>query len=224
MTRFSSFISDWRQYLQTGMRAPAKDVDDSWRLADGTAIRIRAVRAGDGALLQDLVKSLSLTSRYRRFFYPIHELTPDMLARFTQAEPTASMTLLAVMHDRGREVAVGMAQCVAEPYPGRADLALVVTDAWQRAGIGSRLLRNLICIARASGIERLEGDVLSENEPMRQLLSGIGFSFDSHPDGAYLTRAGIAILSPQCECSPLVALAAFGAFTDSSGNQPAIHA
>lgn len=204
MAGFSSLTSNWRQYLQSG----PKEVHDSWRLADGTAIRIRAVRPDDGPLLQDLVKSLSLTSRYRRFFYPLHELTPDMLVRFTQADPAASMTLLAVMRDKGREVAVGMAQCVAEPYPERADFALVVADAWHRTGIGTRLLHNLICIARAAGIERLEGDVLSENEPMRQLLSGMGFSFESHPDGAYLTRAGIAIVSTQWKCSPLAVFAA----------------
>jgi acetyltransferase len=167
------------------------------------------VKPDDGPLLQELVSGLSLTSRYRRFFYPLHELTPDMLARFTQADPTGSVTLLAVVRDQGREVAVGMAQCVADPYPERGDFALVVADAWQRAGIAARLLRNIICIARTAGIERLEGDVLSENEPMLRLLAGMDFEFDPHPDGAYLATARRELVSASAwKCSALTALAA----------------
>lgn len=199
---------NWRQYLQmlTPLHA-AEEIHDTWRLADGTPIRIRAVRPGDGPLMQALVGALSLTSRYRRFFYPLHELTPDMLARFTQSDPTGSITLLALVNENGREVAVGMAQCVAEPYPERGDFALVVADAWQRTGIASRLLRNLICIARTAGIERLEGDVLSENDPMLRLLAGMDFEFEPHPDGAYLTKARRELVSAAWKCSPLTALA-----------------
>jgi GNAT superfamily N-acetyltransferase len=224
MAELPSRSYNWRQYLQSALNiAPllpqSKQVHDSWRLADGTAIRIRAVKPDDGPLLQELVSGLSLTSRYRRFFYPLHELTPDMLARFTQADPTGSITLLAVVRDQGREVAVGMAQCVADPYPERGDFALVVTDAWQRAGIAARLLRNIICIARTAGIERLEGDVLSENEPMLRLLAGMDFEFDPHPDGAYLARARRELVSASAwKCSALTALAARAA-----SSRPAIH-
>ena len=47
---------------------------DAWRLADGTAIMLRAVRPDDGERMQALIQGLSMQSRYRRFFYPIHQL------------------------------------------------------------------------------------------------------------------------------------------------------
>jgi GNAT superfamily N-acetyltransferase len=223
MAHFPFLSFNWRQYLPSGLRASplqSKQIHDGWRLPGGAAISIRAVKPDDGPLLQELVRSLSLTSRYRRFFYPLHELTPDMLARFTQADPTGSMTLIAVVRDKGKEVAAGMAQCIAEPYPERADFAVVVADEWQRAGIASRLLRNLVCIARAAGIERLEGDILSENEPMLRLLAGMGFAFGPHPDGTYLTTSRKELVSPSAwNCSPLTALAA-----RSASDQPAIPA
>jgi RimJ/RimL family protein N-acetyltransferase len=204
MPGLPSLALNWRQFPSPESKA----VDNSWRLSDGTAVRIRAVKPDDGPLLQELVASLSLTSRYRRFFYPVHELTPDLLARFTWADPAGSMTLLAVIRDQGREVAIGMAQCVAEPYPEVGEFAVVVADAWHRAGVATRLLRKLICIARAAGIERLEGDVLSENEPMLRLLAGMDFEFRSHPDGAYLTRAHRELVSAAWKCSPLPGLVA----------------
>jgi acetyltransferase len=188
----------------------AGEAHDSFLLRGGTTVAIRAVRPDDEALMQALVRGLSTASRYRRFFYPLHELPPEMLDLFTRAQPTAAMTLMAVVRDkgeRGDEIAVGMAQYVAAPFPERGDFAVVVADAWQRAGIARRLLRNLICIARAAGIERLEGDVLSENEPMRQLLSEMEFSFGRHPDGAYLVKASKALSPPPWKCSSLTALA-----------------
>jgi RimJ/RimL family protein N-acetyltransferase len=204
MLRSPSSSLNWRQFLLPGL----KEAQDSWRLANGTAVRIRTVKPDDGALLQELVGSLSLNSRYRRFFYPIRELTPDLLARFTQSDPAGSMTLLAVVYDKGREVAIGMAQCVAEPYPEVGEFAVVVADAWHRAGIATRLLRRLICTARTAGIERLEGDVLSENEPMLRLLMGMGFEFGPHPDGAYLTRAHRGLVSAAWKCSAMPGLVA----------------
>lgn len=180
---------------------------DAWRSRDGTVIMLRAVRPGDEEKMQALVQGLSMQSRYRRFFYPIRELIPAMLARFTDADPLHAITLLAVVQDKGEEIAIGMAQYVADPYPQRCEFAVVVADAWQRSGIATRLIRNLICIARAAGIERFEGDVLADNEPMRQLLIGMDFTIGPHPDGAYLVRAGKELVAPAWKCSELAALA-----------------
>lgn len=188
----------------------SSEIHDSWKRHDGTVITIRAAGADDGPLMQALVHGLSLRSRYHRFFYPAHELTPDMLARFTQADPRGAFTLLAVVWEQDEEVAVGMAQYVATPYPMRGEFAVVINDAWQRTGIATRLLRNLICVARAAGIERLEGDILSENLPMLELMRRMGFTLDAHPDGLYLTKAWKALSVPEWNCSALAALASEG--------------
>jgi acetyltransferase len=157
-------------------------------LPDGTALSIRPARADDGPLLQALVRQLSVTSRYRRFFYPLHELAPDLLARSLHADPLHELALLAVIRENGEEVAIGMAQYVADADSCSCEFGIVVADAWQRQGIGRRLLQNLIRIARAAGIRRIEGETLAENEPMRRLLLAMGFALGAHGEGAYLRR------------------------------------
>ena len=132
---------------------------------------------------------------------------PDMLNRFIGADPMQAITLLAVVQNNDEEIVVGMAQYVAEPYPQRCEFAVVVSDAWQRGGIATRLLQNLICLARTAGVERFEGDVLAENEPMRRLLDGMGFMLNPHPDGAYLVRAEMELAAPAWKCSELALLA-----------------
>jgi RimJ/RimL family protein N-acetyltransferase len=161
---------------------------DTWRLADGATITIRAARSDDAALMQELVRGLSADSSYQRFFYPLHELPPATLARFSHADPLHEMTLLAVTQQDGREIAVGMAQYVADWPHTSCEFALLVADAWQRKGIAARLLRDLVGVAHAAGLERIEGEILADNLGMRRLLGKLGFEIGPHPDGGYLRR------------------------------------
>jgi acetyltransferase len=117
-----------------------------------------------------------------------------------------AMNLLAVIRENGEEIAVGMVQYVADPYPSRGEFAAAVADAWQRRGIATRLLRNLICIARTAGVEHLQGDILSENEAMIGLMVSMGFDLDLHPDGAHLMTARKEVVAPAWTCSPLTGL------------------
>lgn len=199
-------LLQWKQTL--GIIAPsAREIRDTWRLRNGTPVTLRAARASDGTLIQDLVHGLSLESRYQRFFYPLHELPPAMLDRFTHNVPTESMTLLVVIRRQGREVAIAMAQYVVDAYPDRCDFAVLVADAWQRHGLGKRLVQELVCLSRAAGIKRLEGDVLAENAAMTRLMLKMGFRVMQHEEGPYLHKVSKELDVPEWKCSPLTALA-----------------
>ena len=56
-----------------------------------------------------------------------------------------------------------------------AEVALLVSDAWQGQGIGSELLRWLIQVGRDEGVERIVGDVLADNQVMLRILPRFGF-------------------------------------------------
>lgn len=164
-------------------------VHDNWLLPDGAAVRMRPARPDDAGLIQDMVRKLSTESRYHRFFYPLHELPPDLLERFTQADPTRAMTLLATLCEQGQEKVIAMAQYVADGYPRHCDFAVVVADDRRRSGLATRLLRALVRVARGAGIERMQGDVLAENEPMRALMLAMGFRLARHPEDVLLRKA-----------------------------------
>ena len=55
-----------------------------------------------------------------------------------------------------------------------AEIAFAVEEDFQRRGIASRLLQQLVDIARANGITRFEADVLAENTPMLAVLRNSG--------------------------------------------------
>lgn len=52
-------------------------------------------------------------------------------------------------------------------------------DEWQKKGIGSNLLINLLHAAKMRGLKTLQGEVLTNNYNMRRLISNMDFSIQS---------------------------------------------
>ena len=69
--------------------------------------------------------------------------------------------LVATVGSGDREIIVGLGEYARSG--AAAEIAFAVEEDFQRRGIASRLLRQLVDIARANGIVRFEGDVLAEN-------------------------------------------------------------
>ena len=157
------------------------------------ALVVRPAGPEDKEHIQALVRGLSPRSRYLRFFNGVRELSPQWLERFARAVPDSGLTLLALVPDRDRLIPVGMAQYATDPYPVRGEFAVVVDDAWQGMGIGRQLIDNLIHIARDAGIERIDGEVLVENQPMLRLMHGMGFEVRRDPESALYLRVSIAL-------------------------------
>ena len=105
-------------------------------LADGARLHVRPIRPEDAALERAFVASLSEETRYFRFFYQLNELTPAMLARFTQVDYDREMALVAVDEAGGAPVDRRRRALQHESGRESAEFAIVVADAWQRRGVG----------------------------------------------------------------------------------------
>ncbi len=146
-------------------------------LQDGTTLHVRPIRPEDAALERDFVNGLSEQTRYYRFFYRLAELTPSMLARFTQVDYDRELALVALSPAaEGKAGAfVGVARYIGNPDRTSAEFAVVIADAWQRRGVARVLMHGLIVCAKRRGFERLSGTILRVNEPMLAFVRGLGF-------------------------------------------------
>jgi acetyltransferase len=161
------------------------DLAERWELPGGAVVKVRPIRPEDAEMEASFVRNLSDHARHFRFGTAMKELTREMLVRFTQIDYDRELALLGLVEQGGREVEIAVAR-YARTSPEAADVAIVVGDAWQGKGIGRRLLVRLIELARAQGIQRLEGEMLSENLPIRNLLASLGFAFRRDPEGGDL--------------------------------------
>jgi acyl-CoA synthetase (NDP forming)/RimJ/RimL family protein N-acetyltransferase len=158
------------------------DLVDRWELAGGVQVTVRPIRPEDAEMEASFVRNLSDHARHFRFGVAIKELTREMLVRFTQIDYDRELALLVLTEAGGEETEVAVAR-FARTGPDSADIAIVVGDAWQGKGLGRRLLVRLMDIARTRGIRRFEGEMLSENLPIRNLLASLGFKFHRDPEG-----------------------------------------
>ncbi len=147
-----------------------------WQLADGTNITIRPIRPEDAQIEAAFIRHLSPQAKYFRFMQALRELTPEMLMRFTQIDYDREMAFIAVVEKDETELEIGVARYATNPDGESCEFALVVDDEWQHKGIGSRLMTTLITTARSRGFETMEGEILSNNRNMLNLVRHLGFT------------------------------------------------
>lgn len=154
------------------------------RLDDGRKVRIRPVECDDGLAVQAFIARLSPGTSRRRFFRPVKALTPSALARVVQVDYSRAMSVVAEADAR----IVGLAEYVAASGERSADVALVIADEWQGAGLGRVLFGALLAHAANQGVARLRGEALADNAPILALTHRFGFSARPHPEEPDLVR------------------------------------
>ena len=172
---------------------------------------LRPIRPDDAQALQDFIRHLSEQARYMRFVSMMRELTPRMLARYTQVDYDRELALVATVKGRGAQGAsddptqpeqvavddriIGLAHYLRNPDGRGAEYALVIADDWQGRGLGRRLMTCLIDAAREQGLSYIEGLVLANNRPMLSLMTGLGMVNDPDPDDPAMRRVWLALAS-----------------------------
>jgi GNAT superfamily N-acetyltransferase len=133
---------------------------------------------------------MSEESLRRRFFSggQPNELIIDYLVHIDYVDHFAWLVLDA----RGPTEGVATARYIRQhDAPERAEVAFAVKDAYQGRGIGGLLLGAIGAAASVSGITRFTGSLLSDNEPMRTVLSKGAASFAFGEPG--VTSAELAV-------------------------------
>jgi GNAT superfamily N-acetyltransferase len=139
-------------------------------------VMVRAIRPQDAERLQAYMRNLSPLTRRNRFLGAISELAQTELDRLTHMDRPGELALIAFARIGGEASMVAEAIQVIAPQSRRCEIALSVTDAWQRKGLGTLLLLNMECRARVRGARYIIGEVLRTNDAMKGLARKAGFA------------------------------------------------
>ena len=164
------------------------------RLANGTELEIRHIRADDKALLAAGFALLSDESRQRRFLTAKPRLSNSELRYLTEIDGRDHVALVAVELARPTHIAA-VARFVRDlERPDTAEFAIVVGDAYQHNGLGSKLAELLVEEAKLRGIRRFTAVVLSENEAAQRLTRSVAQHLE-HVQNGDGTRSLVADLA-----------------------------
>ena len=148
-------------------------------MKDGTQILIRPIRPEDEPAMIAFHETLSERSVYLRYFHMeklSERVAHDRLIQKCFIDYDREMALVAVRAlAGGSEEILGIGRLSKSAGTREAEVAVLVTDKFQRQGLGMEIMRRLIVVARDEKLESIEANTLPENIAMRALASGLGF-------------------------------------------------
>jgi acetyltransferase len=155
----------------------------------GYLIANRLAAPNDAGMIAELLAGLSAQSLFLRYCMPMPRMAPEMVARETarlMQRSTQQLTAVALSESGGVERVIGVAELARDATdPAVAEIALVVADAYQRAGIGSALIGYLMAAARRQGLATLHATALAENTGVRRMVARSGAPYTAE------TRQGL---------------------------------
>jgi acetyltransferase len=110
-----------------------------------------------------------------------------MLKRLTQLDYDRDMAFVVL---EGSGALAGVARLSCDPDRSLGEYALLVRTDLQGQGLGWALLQQVVDYAKAEGIGRIEGMVLSENEAMLRMCKEFGFAITHQTD-----QPGLALVA-----------------------------
>lgn len=143
---------------------------------------LRCVTGSEIAAIGAMWDRCSLATRMARFHAPVRDI-PSSYLETVLSDPGANV--LAAREPTGDVVA--LASLIRDPGSATAELGVLVEDAWQRRGIGRRLVARLIFAAPARGITTLTASVRPATPWVASLLRQVPGQFSVASDGEVLT-------------------------------------
>ena len=166
--------------------------EESWMARGGRQVTLRTVRPADHDGLRTFVDGLSRESRYYRFMTG-GRVADEIIHGFVTHHPQRDVAMVVTVRaEDGAESIVANAEYVVNAE-NVAELAVVVADDWQGQGLGRRLIQRLQKIARASQLQGMRGDVLSENRRMLAIMRDCGFAARRNPEDSFLHEVSLSL-------------------------------
>ena len=160
----------------------------------GGTVWIRLAHPGDADAVAAMHERCSEQSRVHRYFTEVGEWRDINLRRITGGHRGAT---LVVMSEEGAIIGLGNVFPNAPEDSHAAEFAMIVEDAYQGRGVGTRLQRRMIALAQRLGFTEVVATVLAENSGMLHVLEEPGLQWTrEHSQGVITLRAPLPARRP----------------------------
>ncbi|MEQ9001789.1 MAG: bifunctional acetate--CoA ligase family protein/GNAT family N-acetyltransferase [Coleofasciculus sp. B1-GNL1-01] len=154
-----------------------------WQLNDGTSVTIRPIRPEDEPLIVQFHQTLSEESVYLRYFSLMklsRRIAHERLTRICFIDYDREMALVADYKNpqTGEHEILGVARLSKMHGINEGEFAMLISDPYQRRGLGTELLKRIIQVGRQEKLTRITADILAENVPMQKVAEKVGFHLE----------------------------------------------
>ena len=152
-------------------------------LKDNSTVVIRPIKPEDEPLMVKFHSTLSENTVRFRYFHPIklgERVSHQRLARICFNDYDREMALIVdYLNPKTKEHEIlGVGRLTKQLGINEAEFAIVISDAWQGKGIGTKLLELLVQIGRDEKVEAITAEMLGENIEMQRVSAKVGFKLE----------------------------------------------
>jgi acetyltransferase len=163
------------------------------KLKDGTEVLFRPIKPEDELLWLDMFQTFSQETVRFRFFRILKDTPHEMRTRYCNIDYDREIAIVAEVKEKDKRRFLGVTRVILKPgSTDEAEYALVVTDKWQRLGLGSEFIDYTIEIAKDKKVKKLYGVVLKDNVPMLTLCREKNFKITEGDPGEYKVEYDLA--------------------------------
>lgn len=159
-----------------------------WKMKNGTSVTFRPIRPEDEPLLVKFHQTLSPESVYRRYFSQLkldQRIAHERLVRICFNDYDREMALVVELKQKGAESEIlGVGRLSKQTGLQEAEFAMLVSDKWQKQGLGTELLRRLLQVAQTEKLTRVTAEIMADNHGMKTVVNKLGFNVRGIPDSA----------------------------------------
>jgi acetyltransferase len=169
----------------------------SAKMKDGAPVTIRPIRPEDEPLMVEFHRTLSEESVYMRYFHMIalgQRVAHERLTRICFNDYDREIALVAEhkVGKTGEHKILGVGRLSEEPGTDTAQFAILISDSYQRRGLGTELLRRLVQVGREEKLKRITAEILPENLGMQAVCEKLKFKL-KHSAAEGMVRAELVL-------------------------------
>jgi len=159
----------------------------AWTMKDGNQVTIRPIRPEDEPLMVKFHETLSDRTVYLRYFCSLslsRRVEHERLLRICFGDYDREMALVAERTDpgTGERRMIGVGRMNKLHAGNEAEVAVLVSDQYQKLGLGNELLRRVVQIARDEKLGRVSAEMLTDNVAMQVIMKHLGFRVRTSAD------------------------------------------
>ena len=158
-----------------------------WTMRDGNQVTIRPIRPEDEPLMVKLHETLSDRSVYLRYFCSLslsRRVAHERLLKICFGDYDREMALVAERIDpvtQERRI-IGVGRLSKLHGKNEAEVAVLVSDQYQKLGLGNELLRRVVEVARDEKLSQVSAEMLTDNLAMQIIMKRLGFRVRTEED------------------------------------------
>jgi acetate---CoA ligase (ADP-forming) len=155
-------------------------------LREGYRVLLRPIEKSDVSLWLSFISRLSTQTKYLRFHNIPRKMTEEDATRYCTVDYYNSFAYVAEAGTGQDRKIIAIARYYRLPNKRSAEVAFAIEDAYQKVGLGTRLIEALVNVAKENDISIFDATVLEQNSQMMEAFQNYGFHVSSDlQDGEY---------------------------------------